>query len=309
MIFMHIKRLPLKKLFVALSLFFVLIPSYGRGWQFFLGNATLSNFYQIISSDQDSQYLKVWWWMIFRDKQEASDGTRFDNGKLFYEVDCKNHRARLLYSVIYNEAEWVGQSRFNEDWEPGVPDTRYDSLIRAVCDKSPNYIFKPVEVDIKRELSSLRGNEDQSAIKESLAKAKWFLFSIHKYKIDEDNMVSIIFFDKASLRINKQYRQILHWTLSTNSSSVNPLAITKNKGELREYDCDKQCFRTLKIFSLNKMGQILSRSGVSECAPDRNPLAIDLLCGNETRVNPLPVSVDFRTIETIPEKWLVGIDE
>jgi hypothetical protein len=184
-------------------------------------------------------------------------------------------------------------------------------LIGAVCDKSPNYI-KSVEVDIKRELSSLRGNEDQSAIKESLAKGKWFLASTKKLKIDEDDVVLITFFDKASLRINKQYRQILSWHLFTNPSSVTPLAIENNEGALKEYDCDKQRFRILKNFAFNETGQIMAHPMLSEWFPANIPpfpAHLDWVCENENRFTATPVSVDFRTIKTIPEKWLVGIDE
>lgn len=196
---MHIKRFRFKKLFIALSLFFVLIPSYGRGWHLLDKSEKNSSFYQIMPSDQDSQYRKVWWWIIFRDKKIAkSDGTRWDNYKLLYEVDCKNHCARGLYGVYYNEAEFVNKFPFNKDWQPAVPDSQGDYLIQTVCKKSPNGLFKSFEVDIKRELSSLRGNEDQSAIEESLAKGKWFLASAYKTKADEDNLVSILFLIKPA---------------------------------------------------------------------------------------------------------------
>lgn len=304
---MHIKRFRFKKLFVALSLFFVLIPSYGRGWHFLEKAEEASDFYQIISSDQDSQYLKVWWWSIFRDKIKD---TLADNTKFFYEVDCKNHFLRPLYWYGYSEAELVAKSPVNEDWSPVAPDSIGDSFVQAVCKKPRNDFFEPVKVDIKKELSSLRGNEDQSAIEESLAKGKWFLSYATKMKMDENNLITINFFDKASLRINKQYRQILAWVLQINPSSVTPLAIVRKLGALQEYDCDKQRFRSLNTFLLNNKGQVIGRSAVSKwLLSDRRVSVIDWVCDNESKWTATPVTVDFWTIDTIPEEWLVGIDE
>lgn len=101
----------------------------------------------------------------------------------------------------------------------------------------------------------------------------------------------------------------MSWYLDTNPSSVTPLVIVDNGGFLEEYDCDKKRFRVLNAFSLNQTGQIMSQPLVSEWLPaSRHPFYI-LVCENENKFTPTPVTVDFRTIKTIPEEWLVGIDE
>jgi len=170
---MPIKRFRFKKLFVALSLFFVLIPSYGRGWHLMRKGPERSDFYQIMPSDQDSQYLKVWWWIILRDKIKIK-GALMDNTQFLYEVDCKNHFLRYLSVYVYNEAELIGQSRLNEDLQPALPDSLDNEFIQTVCNKPQNDFFEPVEVDIKKELSSLR---DQSAIEKKHRKSQ-MVFSL-----------------------------------------------------------------------------------------------------------------------------------
>lgn len=66
----------------------------------------------------------------------------------------------------------------------------------------------------------------------------------------------------------------------------------------------------LKTFLLNETGQVISQPMVSTwMLPNERFPVIDWVCGNENKLAPTPVTVDFRTIDTIPEEWLVGVDE
>lgn len=293
------KWLNFKSLFITTSLCFISISSHGEGWYPLQKDEGRASFVQIIAPSQDNAYPKAWWWIIWRDKQEG-----WDNGKYLYELDCKNHRTRRLHRSIYDGEELIASYPIKEDWKSALPVSNGDQFIKLVCDQSEGSLrFKPIEVNITAELSSLRDKRGQQAFKESLAKRKWFL----AYAMDDKY---IAFFDKNSLRIKGSYRQILSWNLVTNPLSEQPLVIIANAGMLAEFDCAKQRIRFLKMFNFNKNRQIISQTFATEWKPVETKLgyvAFSMVCQNHFKGT--PITVDFSTIKTIPEEWLVGSDE
>lgn len=96
----------------------------------------------------------------------------------------------------------------------------------------------------------------------------------------------------------------------TNPSSEEPLAITKSGGLIREFDCDRQRFRFLKMLQFNKNGQIISQALATAWLPVETKLgyvAFSMVCQNQ--FTGTPITVDFSTLKTISEEWLVGSDK